>query len=39
MSAAIRYERMKRAWIAAHPEASSAEYETAMRALARKAGL
>ncbi len=39
MTAVQRYEVAKRFWIATHPEATQAEYETAMRALARKAGL
>jgi hypothetical protein len=39
MSSAARYERLKAAWMAANPEASSAEYQDAMRAIARKAGL
>lgn len=33
------YEQMKRAWIAAHPDATPAEYEQAMREIARKAGV
>lgn len=39
MTPAIRYERLKAAWIAAHPDATPAQYEAAMRAIARKAGL
>lgn len=39
MTPAIRYERLKAAWIAAHPDATPAQYETAMRELARRCGL
>lgn len=39
MTASERYEVGKRLWIATHPDASQAEYEAAMRQLARKAGL
>ena len=33
------YEAAKRAWIAANPAASPAEYEKAMRLLARRYGV
>ena len=33
------YERMKAQWIAAHPDATPAEYAQAMREIARKAGV
>lgn len=39
MNAARLYEVLKAAWLASHPDASPAEYEAAMRLLARKAGL
>lgn len=39
MTPAQRYEAAKRAWIAAHPEATPEQYQAAMRELARKAGL
>lgn len=39
MTPAIKYEFLKRAWIKANPAATPAEYEAAMRELARKAGL
>lgn len=33
------YESHKRGWLATHPEATHAEYEKAMRAIARKLGV
>lgn len=33
------YEAAKAAWIAAHPNATPAEYEAAMRRIARRLGL
>lgn len=33
------YESAKRAWVAANPSASPAEYEKAMRAIARRYGV
>lgn len=39
MRAARLYEVLKAAWLTSHPDASPAEYEAAMRDIARKAGL
>lgn len=39
MTAILRYEAAKRAWIAAHPDASPAEYEAAMLRIARECGV
>jgi hypothetical protein len=39
MTAVLRYEVAKAAWVAAHPDATPAEYEAAMRRLARECGL
>ena len=40
MNSAIReYERRKRKWIAAHPEATPAEYTAAMTRIARECGV
>ena len=36
---ARRYEALKAAWKAANPDATPAEYQAAMIALAKKAGL
>jgi hypothetical protein len=33
------YERLKAAWIAAHPEATPAQYTAAMIEIARKCGV
>lgn len=33
------YEQRKAEWITRHPEASSAEYEAAMRRIAREVGI
>lgn len=33
------YEGRKAAWVARHPEANSAEYEAAMRQIAREVGV
>lgn len=35
----MNYEQAKRAWVAAHPDATSAEYEEAMRAIAARLGV
>lgn len=35
----LSYEQAKREWVAAHPEATSAEYEQAMRAIAARLGV
>ena len=34
-----QYEEMKRAWVKANPGASNAEYQTAMRRIAKKCGV
>jgi hypothetical protein len=34
-----RYEAAKAAWIASHPDATRAEYEAAMRRIARECGV
>lgn len=34
-----RYVMLKRAWVADHPGASCAEYDAAMRAIAKKCGV
>jgi hypothetical protein len=39
MSPVVKYEYLKRQWIAANPSATPDEYQAAMIALARKAGL
>lgn len=33
------YEAAKRAWIAAHPDATPEQYDAAMRAIARRYGV
>lgn len=33
------YEAAKRAWIAAHPDATPAQYDAAMRAIAEQMGV
>jgi hypothetical protein len=35
----LRYERAKRAWIAAHPDAGPRDYEAAMTRIARAEGI
>lgn len=39
MNPSALYESMKRAWIATHPDATTEQYQAAMRELARKVGL
>jgi hypothetical protein len=39
VNAVLRYEAAKAAWVAAHPDTTPAEYEAAMRRLARECGL
>lgn len=39
MSTYQDYEAAKRAWISAHPGATSAEYDAAMRAIAARLGV
>lgn len=34
-----RYEAMKAAWIACHPDATPAEYQAAMKKIARECGV
>ena len=34
-----RYEQLKREWVAAHPDHTPAQYEAAMKALAKRLGL
>ena len=33
------YEAAKRAWVAAHPDATPAQYDAAMRAIAERLGV
>lgn len=33
------YTQLKAAWVASHPDASSAEYDAAMRVIAKKCGV
>jgi len=39
MSAYQTYEQAKQAWVASHPDATAAEYEAAMRAIAARLGV
>ena len=39
LSTQAQYEQAKAAWISQHPEASAAEYEVAIRALAKSCGV